>query len=151
MVRCLWADGVQNWRNESPMAWRKYFRTAPETIFDAEKHKPFHMALVVSFAQNETFLTFFLAFKPPRPSYCPPVKCKDLNSYQISLCLQPQKDEFLRVNLVGIQSKEMTGLTSCKSPSHQRSEASKSPQNSSQRSFTIDGLPGQPVGSRRRK
>jgi len=27
------------------------------------------------------FLTFFLAFKPPRPSYCPPVKRNDLNSY----------------------------------------------------------------------
>ena len=33
-------------------------------------------------AQNETiFRLFFLDSKPPRPSYCLPVKRKDLNSY----------------------------------------------------------------------
>ena len=39
------------------------------------------MGLQADSPQNETFLTFSLAFKPPRPSYCLPDKCKDLNSY----------------------------------------------------------------------
>ena len=48
--------------------------------------------------------SFFLASKPPRPSYCPPVKRKDLNSYYFSMIFDLWTPPLIKASPFGPES-----------------------------------------------